>query len=120
MLGKMPESLKHELCQKFLRKKKKILAAKIWAHVHRNLFLETCMVAGNAMWQTIFQRLLRHLTTCQEAGGCTLYMQPIRLNAPFQVQNRKVMWFVCVRPVAESVVYVSGSHLRWKLCTVGP
>ena len=34
------------------------------------------MVAANALWQTVFQRLLRHLMTCQEAGGCKLYMHP--------------------------------------------
>ena len=34
------------------------------------------MVAANAPWQTVFQRLLRHLMTCQEAGGCKLYMHP--------------------------------------------
>ena len=90
------QSLKHELYEKFLRKKKKIPTAKIWALVHRNFVLEACMVAANAMWQTVFQRLLRHLMTCQEAGGCKLYMQPIRLNALFQVENWKVMWFVCL------------------------
>ena len=70
------ESLKHELYEKFLRNKKKIPTAKIWAAVHRNLVLEACMVAANAMWQTVFQRLLRHLMTCQEEGGCRLYMHP--------------------------------------------
>ena len=34
------------------------------------------MVAAKALWQTVFQRLLRHLMTCQEAGGCKLYMHP--------------------------------------------
>ena len=53
------ESLKHELYEKVLRKKKKIPSAKI--------VLEACMVAANAMWQTAFQRLLRHLMTYQEA-----------------------------------------------------
>ena len=48
------ESLKHELYEKFLRKKKKIPTAKIWAHVHRNLVLEACMVAANALWLTVF------------------------------------------------------------------
>ena len=70
------ESLKHEPYEKFLRKKKKIPTAKNWAPVHRNLVLEACMVAGNALWQTVFQRLLRHLMTCQEAGGCKSYMHP--------------------------------------------
>ena len=42
------ESLKHELYEKFLRKKKKIPTAKIWAPVHRNLVLKACMVAANA------------------------------------------------------------------------
>ena len=70
------ENLKHELYEKFLRKKKKITTAKIGAPVHWNLVLEACMVAANAFWQTAFQRLLRHLMTCQEAGGCKLYMHP--------------------------------------------
>ena len=70
------ESLKHELYEKVLRKKKKIPNAKIWALVHRNLVLEGCMVPANAMWQTVFECLLRHLMTCQEAGGCKLYMHP--------------------------------------------
>ena len=70
------ESLKHELYGKFLRKKKKIPTAKIWAPVHGNPVLEACMVAANALWQTVFRRLLRHLMTCQEAGGCKLYMHP--------------------------------------------
>ena len=70
------ESLKHKLYQRFLRNKKNILAAKFWAPIDRHLVLEACMVAGNVMWQTVFQRLLRHLMTCQEASGCTLYMHP--------------------------------------------
>ena len=45
------ESLKHELYEKFLRKKNKIPTSKIWAPVHRNLVLEACMVAANAVWQ---------------------------------------------------------------------
>ena len=68
------EILKHEPYEKFLRKKKRIPAAKIWAPVHSSLALEACMVAANAIWLAIFQRLLRHLMTCQEAGGCNLYM----------------------------------------------
>ena len=64
------ESLKHELYENFLRKKKKLPTAKIWVLVHRNLFLEACIVAANAMWQNIFERLLRHLMTCPEAGDC--------------------------------------------------
>ena len=43
------ESLKHELYEQFLRTKKKIPTAKIWAPVHRNLVLEACMVAANAL-----------------------------------------------------------------------
>ena len=70
------ESLKHELYEKFLRKTKKIPTAKIRAPVHRNLVLETCMVAANALWQIVFQRLLGYLVTCQEAGGCKLCMHP--------------------------------------------
>ena len=70
------ESLKHELYEKFLRKKTKMPTAKIWAPVNRSLVLEACMVATNALWQTIFQRPLWHLMTRQEAGGCKLYMHP--------------------------------------------
>ena len=44
------ESLKHELSETFLCKKKKILSDKISARVHWNLVLEACMVAANAMW----------------------------------------------------------------------
>ena len=40
-------------------------------------------------------------------------------NALFQGQKPKVMWFVCAGFVAQSVVYVNGSHLRWKLSTIG-
>ena len=43
------ESLKHELYQKFVQKKKKIPCAKIWAPVQRNVVLEACMVAANAV-----------------------------------------------------------------------
>ena len=32
------EILKHELYEKFLRKKKNVTTTKIWAPVHRNLF----------------------------------------------------------------------------------
>ena len=70
------ESLKHELYEKFLRKKNKTPTVKIFAPVHWNLVLEVCMVVANALWQTVFQRLLRHLMTCQQAGGCKLYMHP--------------------------------------------
>ena len=70
------KSLKHELYGKFFRKKKKIPIDKIWAPVHRNLVLEACMVAANALWQTVFQRLLQQLMTCEEASGCKLYMNP--------------------------------------------
>ena len=38
------------------------------------------MVAANALWQALFQRLLRHLMTCQEAGGCKLYMHPATIS----------------------------------------
>ena len=34
------------------------------------------MVSANGVWQTVFQRLLRHLMTCQEEGGCKLCMHP--------------------------------------------
>ena len=47
------ESLKDELYEKFLRQKKKIPTAKVWAPIHRNLVLEACMVAANAPWQTV-------------------------------------------------------------------
>ena len=70
------ESLKQEPYENFSRNKKKIRTTKFWGPVHRNLVLEPCMVAANAMWQTIVQRLLRRLMTCQEAGGCRLYMPP--------------------------------------------
>ena len=48
------ESLKHELYEKFLRKKKQILTPKIWAPIHQNLVMDACMVAANAVWQTVF------------------------------------------------------------------
>ena len=70
------ESLKHEVYEKFLRRKKKIPTAQIWAPVHRNLILEACMVATNALLQTIFQHMVRHLMTCQEAGSCKSHMHP--------------------------------------------
>ena len=70
------ENLKQELYEKWLRKKKKILTAKIWPPVHPSLVLEACMVAANALWQIVFQRLLRLLMTSQEAGGCKLYVHP--------------------------------------------
>ena len=38
------------------------------------------MVAANALWQTVFQRMLRHLMTCQEAGGCKLCMHPATIS----------------------------------------
>ena len=43
------ESLKHQLYEKFLPKKKKIPTAEIWAPVHRNLVLEACTVVANAL-----------------------------------------------------------------------
>ena len=70
------ESLKHELYQKFVQKKKKIPCAKIWAPVQRNVVLEACMVAANAVWHVVFQRLLEHLLHFQDGGGCSLYMHP--------------------------------------------
>ena len=60
------ESLKHELNQKFVQKKKKIPCAKIWAPVQRNVVLEACMVAANAVWHVVFQRLLEHLLHFQD------------------------------------------------------
>ena len=54
--GIIRESLKHEVYQKCVQKKKKI-----WAPVQRNVVLETCMVAANAAWHAVFQRLLEHL-----------------------------------------------------------
>ena len=65
------ESLKHELYQKFVQKKKKIPCAKIWAPVQRNVVLEACMVAANAVWHVVFQRLLEHLLHFQDGGGCS-------------------------------------------------
>ena len=62
-------------------------------------------------------QLLVHRVAYTFHSMCT--QQLIRLNALFQVQNRKVMWFVCVGVVAQSVAYVNGSHLRWKLSKVG-
>ena len=97
------ESLKHEPYEKFLRKKKKIPTAKIWAPVHRNLVLEACMVAANALWQTVFRRLLRHLMTCQEAGGCKLYMHP--------ATNSVKCTFLGAEPESD-VVCVCGSCIR--------
>ena len=70
------ESLKHELYQKFVQNKKKIPCAKIWAPVQRNVVLEACMVAANAVWHVVFQRLLEHLLHFQDGGGCSLYMHP--------------------------------------------
>ena len=43
------ESLKHELYQKFVQKRRKIPCAKIWVLVQRNVVLEACMVAANAL-----------------------------------------------------------------------
>ena len=34
------------------------------------------MVAVNAVWHAVFQRLLEHLLHFQEGGGCSLYMHP--------------------------------------------
>ena len=48
------ESVQHELFDKFLRKKEKILAAKIWAPIHRNVVFEACTLAANAMWKAFF------------------------------------------------------------------
>ena len=64
------ESLTHQLYQNFLqKKKKKILAAKIWALVHGKVVLEVCMVAANVMWKVVFKRLLWHLMSDREAGN---------------------------------------------------
>ena len=38
--------------------------------------LEACMVAANAVWHVVFQRLLEHLLHFQDGGGCSLYMHP--------------------------------------------
>ena len=59
------ESLKHELYQKFFRKKKTTSPPKIWTPVCRNIVLEVCMVAANAMWHAVFQHLLQHLLDLQ-------------------------------------------------------
>ena len=88
-------SLKHELYKKFLRKKKNIPTPKIWAPLHQNLVLEACMVAANALWQTVFERLW-HLMTCQEAGGCKLYMHPatksVKCTFPGAEPETDVVW----------------------------
>ena len=68
------ETLKHEVHQKFVRKKQRVRSTKIWAPVGRNVVLEACMVAANVLWRTIFVRLLHHLVALQEAGGCTIVM----------------------------------------------
>ena len=72
--GCISETLKHELHQKFMRKKQKVPSAKIWALVHRNVVLEACMVAANVVWRTIFARLLHHLFELQGVGDCTILM----------------------------------------------
>ena len=109
------ESLKHELYENIFSKKKKTPNAKIWAPADRNLVLQACMVAAHAIWHTVFQRLLQRLMTCHEACGRTLYMHPATnlVKCIFLVQEPKPIWFVCVGLVAETVVYVNGTHLRW-------
>ena len=80
------------------------------------------MVAANAIGQTVFQHLLRHLMTCQEADGCRFYMHSATnsVNCTFpSAEPESDVVCVCVRLVAQSVAYVNGSHLRWKLSTVG-
>ena len=74
--GTISESLKHEPYQKFVQKKKKIPSAKIWALVQRNVVLGACMVAANAVWHAVFQRLLEHLLHFQVGRGCSLYLPP--------------------------------------------
>ena len=44
---------------------------------------------------------------------------PVRSNAPFQVQIPRVMWYVCVGPVAQSVVSVNGYHTTGKQPKLG-
>ena len=73
-VASISESLKHELYQKFVQKKKKIPCAKIWAPMQRNVVLEACMLAANAVWHVVFQRLLEHLLHFQDGGGCSLYL----------------------------------------------
>ena len=118
----LSESLKHELYEKFLRKKKKIPTAKIWARVHRNLVLEACMVAANAMWQIVFRRLLRHLMTCQEASGYKIYMHPatdlVRCKFP-SAQPESDVVCVCGTCGSKRGIRINGYHLRGKLSTVG-
>ena len=70
------DSLKHELYQKFVQKKKKIPCANIWAPVQLTVVLQACMVAADVVWHVVFQRLLEHLLHFQDAGGCSLYMHP--------------------------------------------
>ena len=62
----IPETLKHEFYQKFVRKTQKVPSAKIWAL--------SCMVTSNVLWRTIFVPLLHHLFELQEAGGYTISM----------------------------------------------
>ena len=52
-------------CMKSFCVRKKIYPAKILAPVHRNVVLEACMVADNALRHTVFQCLFRELMTCQ-------------------------------------------------------
>ena len=70
------ESLKHELYQKFVQKKRNIPYAKISAPVQRNVVLEACMVAAHAVWHAADQRLLEHLLRFQEGRGCSLNVHP--------------------------------------------
>ena len=105
------ESLKHELNQNFVQKrKKKIHTAKIWAPVHCNIFLDTLVVVAHARWKVVFQRLLRHLMSYEEAGIRTSYtQQTIPLHSHFKVRGLKVIWFACVGLMPQSVVYANGT-----------
>ena len=117
------ESLKHGLYQRFVQKKKKIPCAKIWAPVQRSVVLEACMVAANAMWHAVFQRLLEHLLHFWEGGGCSLYMHPDTrsVKCTFLGANPESdVVCLCVGPVAQSVVCVNGYHWTGKLSASGP
>ena len=77
------------------------------------------MVAGNAMWKVVFQCLLQHVMSAQEAGGYILHMHLAPNSVRFTFQGA-LMWYVCLGLVAQSMVYVNGCHFRWKPSVAGP
>ena len=64
------------------------------------------MVAANAMWKVVFQCLLQHLMSAQEAGNCTLYVHPATHSFKFAFQGAEIETdVVCVYVcAAQSVV----------------